>query len=56
MNLQQARHNAIAATLVIATAFLLGNPSFADPPIFRVAFERIAGVESGMGILTSAFG
>ncbi len=45
MNLQQARHNAIAPTLVIATALLLGNPSFAEVFPFRVVFESVPGIE-----------
>jgi tetratricopeptide (TPR) repeat protein len=45
MNLQQARHNAIAPALVIATALLLGNPGFAEIIPFRVVFENVPGVE-----------
>jgi len=45
MNLRQARHNAIAPTLVIATALLLGNPSYAEVIPFRVVFENLPGVE-----------
>ncbi len=45
MKLQHARHNAIASTLVIATALLLGKPGFAEVIPFRVVFENVPGVE-----------
>ncbi len=45
MNHQESRHNAIAPTLVIAAALLLGNPSFAEVIPFRVMFENLPGIE-----------
>lgn len=45
MNLHKTRHSAIAPTLVIATALLLGNPSFAEVIPFRVVFESVPGSE-----------
>ncbi len=45
MNHQESQRIAIAPTLLIAAALLLGSPSFAEVVSFRVAFERLPGTE-----------
>ncbi len=45
MNHQKLRHIMIAPKLIVAAALLLGNLSFADTPRYRVAFERVPGIE-----------
>jgi hypothetical protein len=45
MNYQTLQRTAKARTLIIVAAFMFGSPSYSDEFSFRVAFERVPGVE-----------
>ena len=45
MNQQKSRHITFTPILMVATALLLGSPSFAEVVNFRVAFDRLPGSE-----------
>ena len=45
MTKPKSRHIATAPTLIIASALLLGSPTFAETVHFRVAFESVPGIE-----------